>query len=89
MEKVLLLRYGEIHLKGKNRGFFDNQLIKNILQTANKIDENAKIKKVGGRYLLCNFSEENLLALSTEVSKVFRACFAFNCNFCFFKSRKN
>lgn len=71
MEKVLLLRYGEIHLKGKNRGFFDNQLIKNILQTANKIDENAKIKKVGGRYLLCNFSEENLLALSTEVSKVF------------------
>ena len=71
MEKVLLLRYGEIHLKGKNRGFFDNQLIKNILQTANKIDENAKIKKVGGRYLLCNFNEENLLALSTEVSKVF------------------
>ena len=71
MEKVLLLRYGEIHLKGKNRGFFDNQLIKNILQTANKIDENAKIKKVCGRYLLCNFSEENLLALSTEVSKVF------------------
>ena len=36
MEKVLLLRYGEIHLKGKNRGCFDNQLIKNILQTAKK-----------------------------------------------------
>lgn len=71
MEKVLLLRYGEIHLKGKNRGFFDNQLIKNILQTANKIDENAKIKKVGGRYLLCGFSDENLNALAEEVSKVF------------------
>ncbi len=71
MEKVLLLRYGEIHLKGKNRGFFDNQLIKNILQTSNKIDENAKIKKVGGRYLLCGFAEENLKALSCEVSKVF------------------
>lgn len=71
MEKVLLLRYGEIHLKGKNRGFFDNQLIKNILQTANKIDENAKIKKVGGRYLLCGFADENLNALAEEVSKVF------------------
>lgn len=71
MEKVLLLRYGEIHLKGKNRGLFDNQLIKNILSVASKIDQNSKIKKVGGRYLLGGFNEENLYSIASSVSKVF------------------
>lgn len=71
MEKVLLLRYGEIHLKGKNRGFFDNQLIKNILSIAKQIDVNSQLKKVGGRYLLCDFSEENLNQMVEQVSKVF------------------
>ena len=30
MEKTILVRYGEISLKGKNRAFFEQQLIKNI-----------------------------------------------------------
>ena len=29
MEKVILLRYGEIYLKGKNRKYFEDALIKN------------------------------------------------------------
>ena len=71
MEKVLLLRYGEIHLKGKNRGFFDNQLIKNVQLSANEIDKNSQLKKVGGRYLICGFDQEKLNQMVERISKVF------------------
>ncbi len=71
MEKVVLLRYGEIHLKGKNRGFFDNQLIKNIESATKKIDEKSKISKVGGRYLISEFNNENLEAIVSACTKVF------------------
>ena len=30
MEKVIIIRYGEIFLKGKNRDYFESLLIKNI-----------------------------------------------------------
>lgn len=71
MEKVILLRYGEIHLKGKNRGFFDNQLIKNIENVTRKIDSKCKLSKVGGRYLISEFSGENLERLVSVCTKIF------------------
>lgn len=71
MNKVILLRYGEIYLKGKNRGFFENTLIRNIQSAAKKIDVNAKIKKASGRYLLENFEPENLNRLIEILSKIF------------------
>lgn len=71
MEKVILLRYGEIYLKGKNRGFFEHSLIRNINEIAKKIDENAKIKKASGRYLVSGFSQENLTSLVQKIRKVF------------------
>ncbi len=71
MEKVVLLRYGEIHLKGKNRGFFDNQLIKNIESATKKIDEKSKISKVGGRYLISEFNDDNLEGIVSACTKVF------------------
>ena len=30
MDKAIILRYAEIHLKGNNRGYFENTLIENI-----------------------------------------------------------
>lgn len=30
MKKVIIIRYSEIHLKGNNRGFFENALLTNI-----------------------------------------------------------
>ena len=30
MEKAILIRYGEIHLKGQNRPFFERVLLTNI-----------------------------------------------------------
>ena len=71
MEKVILLRYGEIHLKGKNRGLFDNQLIKNIEQATKKVDENCCVKKVGGRYLVYNFNQFNINIIVDTCKKVF------------------
>ena len=43
-----ILRYAEIGLKGKNRSFFENLLIKNI----KKILPSSEIKKVQGRFLV-------------------------------------
>ena len=71
MNKVILLRYGEIHLKGKNRGFFESSLIKNIQSAIKKIDINAKIKKASSRYLVDGFESENLNRLIDTLSKIF------------------
>ena len=38
MEKVILIRFGEIFLKGKNRGFFEKKLINNIKETLSKFE---------------------------------------------------
>jgi len=32
MEKVIIIRFGEIFLKGKNKKFFENLLEKNIIK---------------------------------------------------------
>ena len=45
---MLLARYSEIGLKGKNRGFFEKKLIENI---KNKIG-NVKIERDSGSVLL-------------------------------------
>ena len=70
MKKVVLLRYGEIHLKGKNRGLFEKQLIDNIMESLLKVDENVKLKKIGGRYLLYDFNEDNLDLIVHSSTKI-------------------
>src|SRR5690349_12503929 len=37
-EDVILLRYGEIFLKGKNRKFFEQQLVKNVRRAMHGVD---------------------------------------------------
>ena len=63
----ILVRYSEIHLKGKNRGYFEKVLKTNI---------NAKIKKFGtsmdytsGRYIVRGFMEENLYEIMELLTK--------------------
>ena len=58
MEKVILLRIGEIFLKGKNKSYFDNSLINNIKRHLNGID--IKFVKSQNRYYLEDFKEEDL-----------------------------
>lgn len=71
MKKVILLRYGEIHLKGKNRGSFENALLRNIESAIFSVDEDAKVARIGGRYVVYNFNEANLERLVDKCSKVF------------------
>ena len=38
MEKVIVLRIGEIFLKGKNKSYFDNMLINNLRKSLTGLD---------------------------------------------------
>ncbi len=53
----LLLRYGELFLKGKNRAFFEKKLVEN-LKTIPKIKE---VKNLGGRFSIDFFPEHQRL----------------------------
>lgn len=57
MNEVILLRYGEIFLKGKNYSFFENSLFKNIKYRLKDID--LKIEKISGRFLISEFAQED------------------------------
>ena len=56
MYDVILVRYGEIGLKGQNRSFFVNKLISNIKKAIQKI-VNFNIKKTPGRIFI--YPEQN------------------------------
>ncbi|HEY5556833.1 tRNA uracil 4-sulfurtransferase ThiI [Acetobacterium sp.] len=69
MEHVILVRYGEIALKGLNRNFFIDLLAKNIRNTLRCV-ESAKVKKIQGRIIV--FLDETDLDLAmSRVQKVF------------------
>ncbi|MBQ7453231.1 MAG: tRNA 4-thiouridine(8) synthase ThiI [Clostridia bacterium] len=57
MEKVILIRYCEIHLKGKNRGFFEKLLENNIKGELSSFG--AKVEKIPGRYVAFGYDEKN------------------------------
>jgi len=57
MERVMLVRYGEIHLKGLNRPFFERKLIEQI-KNALKDLENCKITKAQGRIFIKGYKDE-------------------------------
>jgi len=67
-EEVILLRYGEIFLKGKNFGFFERTLIKNIKAAIKDYD--AVLKKTSGRLFVENYKlkdRQNLIEVLTKV----------------------
>lgn len=69
MRKVILLRFGEIYLKGKNKGYFERVLLNNIKHGLN--DYECKIVKISGRYLVTDFDEMDLTSIINKLSKVF------------------
>lgn len=69
MEKVIILRYGEIHLKGANRGYFEKILFQN-LQKALK-GHKASLQKIAGRYSVSGYAPEEEMVLTEKLSKVF------------------
>lgn len=69
MEQVLLLRYGEIYLKGRNRSAFEKCLLDNIRSAIAGID--CRLVRMQGRYALEGFDDSCTQELIDRVTKVF------------------
>ncbi len=69
MEKVILLRYGEIYLKGRNRSYFERCLIDNVKEVLNAY--NCNVSKMPGRFLIEGFDPDLTEELVDKVRKVF------------------
>ena len=69
MEKVIIVRYAEIHLKGKNRGYFERVFAANMEKSLKGIRH--EIRRRSGRYLVENFAEEDENKIVKKLSKVF------------------
>ena len=69
MENTILIRYGELFLKGKNKGFFEKILLNNI---KSKIEQyNARIVKISGRYFVCDYNENDEFQIIETLIKIF------------------
>lgn len=69
MKDVILLRFGEIYLKGKNKGFFERTLLKNI---KNRLaDYDCQVKKISGRYLVTDYDQMDSSAIINRLKKIF------------------
>lgn len=70
MKKLLLIRYGEISLKGLNRNYFIDTLAANI-KYALKDFPKAKIHKIQGRITIENYDDEQDTDVVEALKKVF------------------
>lgn len=68
MNKVIIIRWCEIHLKGKNRNHFEKLLEDNIKHSIKEIP--CKFTKIQGRYLLENFDENFEDVLINKLKKI-------------------
>lgn len=68
MDRVLLIRYSEIYLKGLNRPFFERALV-NAINEAFKDEKSVKLYKMQGRIYLQGYSDEAVAI--DRVSKIF------------------
>ncbi len=69
MEKVIIVRYSEIHLKGKNRGYFERVFGINMEKTLKGLKH--EIRRQSGRYLIENFDVECIDDILSRLKKVF------------------
>ena len=69
MERVILVRYTEIHLKGLNRPFFEAKLIENIKGALRGI--HCKVHREQGRIYVTEISEDRFDEAMERLKKVF------------------
>lgn len=67
--KVILLRFGELYLKGNNRNIFESRLITNIKKKLS--GEDFKFEKTFGRYLITNYPLEREGQIISKLKQVF------------------
>ncbi len=69
MEKVIIIRYCEMHLKGKNRGWFERLFAVNLEKSLKGLKH--EIRRQSGRYLVENFNENDIDMITAKLKKVF------------------
>ena len=69
MEKVIIIRYAEIHLKGKNRGWFERVFAVNMEKSLKGIRH--EIHRSSGRYLIENFNSVDTEVILERLKRVF------------------
>ena len=69
MEKVIIIRYCELYLKGKNRGFFERQFAVNMERALKGVRH--EIHRQSGRYIIENFDENDVASILSKLKKVF------------------
>jgi thiamine biosynthesis protein ThiI len=76
MEKAFLVKYGEIGLKGKNRHFFEETLVKRIEEALEKIDGTFKVTRPQGRIFVEGegFDEDEVIDALSKVFGVIWIC---------------
>ena len=69
MEKVIIIRYCELYLKGKNRGYFERLFAVNIERSLKGIRH--ELRRKSGRYLIEGFEEDDVDRILSKLCKVF------------------
>lgn len=69
MEKVIIVRYAEIHLKGKNRGYFERVLLTNLEKALKGLRH--ELRRTSGRYLITSFDVTQSEEILSRISRVF------------------
>ncbi len=69
MEKVIIIRYCELYLKGNNRGYFERIFAINMEKALKGIKH--EIRRQSGRYLVEGFAEEDISLILSKLNKVF------------------
>ena len=68
MKNAVIVRYCEIHLKGKNRGYFERLLKENVERNLAGIPHS--FRAVNARYLIENFNEDDLPLILEKLGKI-------------------
>lgn len=80
MERLYLVSFGEIALKGENRPFFERVLIERIKQVLVPYDENVRLKNAHGRiYCFTCAPEEKVIDALKKVFGIVYICPAVTC----------
>ncbi len=69
MKKVIIIRYAELFLKKKNRGYFEQIFVQNMEKALKGIPH--EMHKNTGRYLIDGFAEEDIDEIIERLKKVF------------------
>ncbi|HAP02742.1 MAG TPA: tRNA 4-thiouridine(8) synthase ThiI [Lachnospiraceae bacterium] len=76
MEKAFLVKYGEIGLKGKNRFYFEETLVKRIEEALAKIDGSFTVTRPQGRIFVegSGFDEDEVIDALSKVFGIIWIC---------------